>query len=232
MWRLLMHRVILTVVLLALGAGSAAAQSSRMYGAGVAGVNSGDRGPVSVGTVSTIGGLLGIRLTDAWSIELELDRGSGDSGELVFEGLLSAQGSGPGQPSPEELERNGIFGRSVWRHTTGQGHAAQVVWKTREPGRVNGAVFGGIAWRHYDSRHAVTITSVGPGVTYPAGHRATASSVTNRTRTAGGLMAGVMMPIRVAGQLTVAPELRFQTGLVGDDPYRVFHLGTRLMWGF
>jgi hypothetical protein len=224
-----MRQLTLVIAVVALGVVPAAAQSSRIYGAGVAGVHS---GALSVGTVSTIGGLAGIRMTDAWSIEFEMDKGSAGSGDLVFEGLLSAQVSGPGQPTPEELAHNGIFGRSVWRHSSGRGYSARVVWKTRKPGRVNAAVFGGVSARHYDSRHAVTITSIGPGVTYPAGRTATTSSVTSRTRTAGGLIGGIMVPIRIASGVTVAPELRFITGLIGDDPYRTVHLGTRLMWGF
>jgi hypothetical protein len=228
-----MNQLILAAALVSVGAVPAAAQSGRIYAAGVAGVNAGARGAVDVGTVSTMGGLVGLRVTGAWSIEFEMDQGWGNSSERVFEGLLSAQLSGPGQPTPQELEQYGVFGRSVWSDSTGRGYAAHVVWKTREPGRVNAAVFGGVSWRNFNSRHAVTITHVGPGVTYPPGHQATTSSVSHRPRTGGGLTGGVMVPIRVAGQLTVAPEVRYHNGIFPNGArYNVFQLGTRLMWGF
>jgi hypothetical protein len=228
-----MYQLTLVAVLAVAGVVPAAAQSGRFYAAGVAGLNGGSRGAVDVGAVSTMGGLVGLRVTEAWSLEFEMDQGWGTSSDRVFEGLLSAQLSGPGQPTPEELEHYGIFGRSVWSDSTGRGYAAHVVWKTREPGRLNAAVFGGVSWRNFDSRHAVTITRVGPGVTYPPGHQATTSSVSHRPRTGGGLTAGVMVPIRVVGQFAVAPEVRFHSGIFPNGGrYNVFQLGTRLMWGF
>ena len=72
--------------------------------------------------------------------------------------------------SREELERNGIFGRSVWSDSVATGYSAHVVWKSREPGRVNVALLGGVSWRTFDRFHSMTVTSVGPGVTYPPGH--------------------------------------------------------------
>jgi hypothetical protein len=221
-----MNRLMLAALMVAAGAGPAAAQSSRLYGGGGGGVHN---GALNVGTVSTVGGLVGVRMTNAWSVEFEMDHGSDRAKDSLFEGLLWAQGVGPETPTPEELERNGVFGRSVWRHSAGRGYSAQVVWKTRDPGRVNSAVFGGFSVRNYDSRHAVTITSLGPGVT---GFQGPTSRVTTDTRTAGGLMAGVMIPIRIASRVTVAPELRFTRGLIGDEPFNAVRLGTRLMWGF
>ena len=228
-----MYQLMLVVALVAVSVVPAAAQSGKAYAAGVVGLNAGSRDSVDVGTVSTMGGLVGLWVTDAWGLEFEMDKGRGNSSDRIFEGLLSAQLSGSGQPTPEELEHYGIFGRSVWSDSTGQGYAAHVVWKTREPGRVNAAVFGGVSWRNFNSRHVVTITRVGPGVTYPPGHQATTSSVSYRQRTGGGLTAGVMVPIRVVGQFAVAPEVRFHNGIFPNGGrYNVFQLGTRVMWGF
>lgn len=223
----------LFAVLLALQAAPAAAQSSRGYVSGQFAANSGRRGPVDVGTFPTAGGLVGLRVSEAWSIEFEMDRGFGESGERVFEGLLLSQVTGPGPYSREELERRGVFGRSAHSESVATGYSAHVVWKTREPGRVNVALLGGLSWRTFDRFHSMRITSVGPDVTYPAGHPNVRSFAETRQTTGGGLTGGVLVPIRMARGLTLAPEFRMTLGLITDEStYKVAHTGLRLMWGF
>jgi len=225
--------VILAVAMVVSAAAPAFAQSNRVYVSGDFAVNSGSRGPVDVGSFPTAGGLVGLRLTPAWSVEFELDRGFGESSERVFEGLLSSQVTGPGPYSREELERTGIFGRSVHSDTVATGYSAHAVWKSRAPGRVNVALLGGLSWRTFDRFHSMTITSVGPGVTYPAGHPALQSFAETRSLTGGGLTGGVLIPVRIAGGLTVAPEFRITLGLITDEStYKVAHTGVRVMWGF
>ncbi|HYI23851.1 MAG TPA: hypothetical protein VD767_00440 [Thermomicrobiales bacterium] len=228
-----MRQVILVLAMATIASGPAVAQSNRVYVAGVFAASSGTRGPVDVGTFPTAGGLVGLRLSGAWSVEFELDRGFGESSERTYEGLLTSQVSGPGPYSREELERNGIFGRSVWSDSVATGYSAQAVWKSREPGRVNVALLGGLSWRTFDRFHSMTITSVGPGVTYPAGHPNLRSFAETSPLTGGGLTAGVLVPIRVAAGLTVAPEFRVTLGLITDEStYKVAHTGVRVMWGF
>lgn len=226
-------RTVLILVMAAMAAVPAAAQSHRVYLSGVFAANSGGRGPVDVGTFPTAGGLVGLRLTDAWSVEFGLDLGFGESSQRIFEGLLSSQVSGPGPFSREELERNGIFGRSVWSESVATGYSAQVVWKSRAPGRVNVGLLGGLSWRTFDRFHSMTITSVGPGVTYPPAHPSLRSFAETQPLTGGGLTGGVLVPIRVTSALTVAPEFRVTFGLITDEStYRVAHTGVRVMWGF
>jgi hypothetical protein len=228
-----MGKIVLVLAMAVLASVPAAAQSNRVYVSGVFAGNSGSRGPVHVGTFPTAGGLVGLRVSGAWSVEFEIDRGFGESSERVSEGLLHSQVSGPGPYSREELERNGTFGRSVWSESVATGYSAQVVWKSREPGRVNVALLGGVSWRTFDTFHSMTVTSVGPGVTYEPGHPNLRSFAETRPLTGGGLTVGVLVPIRIAGALTVAPEFRLTCGLITDESiYRVAHTGVRVMWGF
>ena len=228
-----MGRLVLVLTMAVLASVPAAAQSNRVYVSGNFGANAGSRGPVDVGTFPTAGGLIGARLAGAWSIEFELDRGFGESSERIFEGLLSSQVSGPGPYSRDELERNGIFGRSVWSDSVATGYSAHVVWKSREPGRVNVALLGGMSWRTFERFHSVAITAVGPGVTYPEGHPNLRSFAETSDLTGGGLTGGVFVPIRVTKALTVAPEFRATFGLITDEStYKVMHTGVRVMWGF
>lgn len=228
-----MRRAVVVLVTMMLTSVPAVAQSSRVYVAGVFAGNGGSRGPVDVGTFPTSGGLVGLRLTGAWSVELEIDRGFGESSERVFEGLLSSQVSGPGPHPREELERAGIFGRSVHSESVATGYSAHVVWKSREPGRVNVALLGGLSWRTFDRFHSTTITGVGPAVTYPPGHPNLRNFAETRALTGGGVTAGVFVPIRMTSALTVAPEFRVTLGLITDEStYKVAHMGARVMWGF
>ena len=228
-----MGRAVLILAMLVAAAVPARAQSNRVYVSGVLAANAGGRGPIDVGTFPTTGGLVGLRLTGGWSLEFELDRGFGESSERVYEGLLISQVSGPGPHPREELERNGIFGRSVWSDSVANGYSAHVVWKSREPGRVNVALLGGLSWRTFEQFHSVAITAVGPGVTYPEGHPNLRSFAETRDVTGGGLTGGVFVPIRLTGALTLAPEFRVTLGLITDEStYKVMHTGLRVMWGF
>ena len=193
----------------------------------------GARGPVHVGTFPTAGGLIGLRLSGAWSIEFEIDRGFGESSERVFEGLLHSQVSGPGPYSREELERNGTFGRSVWSESVATGYSAQVVWKSREPGRVNVALLGGVSWRTFDTFHSMTVTSVGPGVTYAPGHPNTIGFADDASTDGRWPDRRRSRPDPDRRGPTVAPEFRLTCGLITDEStYRVAHTGVRVMWGF
>ena len=53
------------------------AQANRIFYLGAtAGVEVGSRDDIHVGSVSTLGGLFGVRLSPGWSVEFEIDRGS------------------------------------------------------------------------------------------------------------------------------------------------------------
>ena len=66
--------IVLCVVGTGLAAAPASAQS-RFYTGGIAAAESGPGGTMALGTFPAAGGLLGWRFTDAWSIEVHLDRG-------------------------------------------------------------------------------------------------------------------------------------------------------------
>jgi hypothetical protein len=226
----MMHRVILTVAVLAVGANSAAAQSTWIYAAAVGGADHGGPDVVQIGTTSTVGGLVGFRVSEAWSLEVELDAGSGRSSERVYDGLLSSRPPGPGPHTAEDYQHYAEFARVVTRDTAGGGYSGQLVWRSRLPGRVNVAVLGGVAGRTFTTHTSITMTSHGPGVIFPTTDRQQLDKITSRE-----IMGGVMAPIRVANRVSVAPELRYRyyAGLLNDKgAHRVVQLRARVMWGF
>lgn len=208
------------------------AQTNRsFYLGGTAGVELGSRDDIHVGGVRTAGVVLGIPIGGRWSVEFEADRGDGISDERVFEGFLFSR-----QPAPtdEERQRVGVFGRSSYMELAGGGYSAQVVWRTREPGRVNAAVFTGISWRRFLQHHERVITEVGPDADISPDDPELAPVDTLQRLTGGGYSAGVLIPIRLGGEFHLAPEARFTFGGIsgGDGFYRVFRTGVRLLWGW
>ena len=51
-----------------------------------------------------------------------------------------------------------------------------------------------------------------------------------RHRTGNGLTMGGMLIASLTEHISLAPEVRFTSGFIGDDPYRVFRAGVRLLW--
>jgi hypothetical protein len=99
---------------------------------------------------------------------------------------------------------------------------------------VNAAFSAGINWRQYTRRSVRTITEVGPEAGIPAGHPELQDSDTTERLTGGGYSAGILIPIRVAAPVHIAPEARFTFGGVSgsDGFYKVFRMGARVQWGF
>ena len=52
------------------------------------------------------------------------------------------------------------------------------------------------------------------------------------SRARGGLTGGILVPIRLTRQVSVAPEIRYTYGSFADEIYNTFRGGARLMWGF
>ena len=182
------------------------------------------------GSVPSVGGLVGIRLTEGWSIELEIERGfrqtTAGSGEAVLIAF-------PPMPNPtyDDIQRYGIRTRSDRRQTAGAGWSAHVLWRSREPGRVNVGLLAGVSSRVYTSHLTRTTTFVSPLIALPENYRLP-DEVSSRRMVAGGLTGGVVIFVRATDHLTIAPEVRVTTGLITDDPYRVFRAGIRTAWSF
>jgi hypothetical protein len=216
-------------LLLQVGVPTADAQS-RFYVAATAAADAGRRGTIPDGPVPSVGGMLGVQLTDAWSVEVEIERGfrttTAGSGESVIVAF-------PPVPNPthEEIELYGIRARSERRQTAGAGWSAHAVWRSREPGRVNIGVLAGVSSRVYTSHLVRTTTFVSPLIDLPANYRLP-DETSSRRMVAGGLTGGLLVFVRATSQLTITPEFRFTTGLITDDPYRVYRSGVRVVWRF
>ena len=125
------------VALLSLVPGTAVAQST-VYGGGTVAIDSGSR--YSYDTLPTsfpaVGGFIGFRFSDAWSMEVHGDRAFAESPER--EVVVSI------------LERYAVQDRA------GPGFAVLAVWKTRRQSRVGAAVTMGLAIRQFRTERVST----------------------------------------------------------------------------
>jgi hypothetical protein len=222
------HTACLFVVMF-LAASSAQAQP-RLYAGVSTAADAGVRGNIPGGSVPSVGALFGLRLSEAWAVEVEVERGfrttHAGSGEAVLESFPPTR-----NPTPQEIELYGIRTRDERTQTAGGGWAAHAVWRTREPGRVNVGLLGGVASRLYTARLVRTTTFVSPLITLPPGHRLP-DETSSRRMIGGGLDGGIVFLVRMTRQLTLAPEVRYTFGLITDDRYSVARAGIRALWEF
>jgi hypothetical protein len=210
--------------------GSTSLAQPRIYVAATTSADAGERGNIPGGAVPAVGGLIGFRMTDAWSIELEVERGfrttTAGSGEAVLISFPPTR-----NPTYEEIQLYGIRTRDERTQTAGAGWSAHALWRSKDPGRVNVGLLAGVSSRVYNAHLARTTTFVSPLVDLPPNYQLPDENSTRRM-VAGGYTGGVLVFVRLTRQLTVAPEFRFTKGVITDDPYAVFRSGVRAVWTF
>ena len=224
-------RTALAFVLLA-AATPAAAQtaSSRFYAAVTTALDAGQRGNVPGGAVPSAGVLFGLRLTDAWSVEGEVEHGFKTTSATDEAFWVSYPPTS--SANREEFERYGVKARFDRSQSAGPGWSAHVMWRTREQGRVNAGLFAGVSSRFYETRVVRTTTFISPLIDLPATHPSILGADETRRLNAGGLTGGLALLVRATSTLTVAPEIRLTRGFITDDPYMVVKIGVRTMWSF
>ncbi len=174
--------------------------------------------------------LFGARLTGAWSLEGEIDHGFQEdfrTSEAFWISFPPTQTT-----NRDDFERYGVKARFDRTQTAGTGWSAHVMWRTREPGRVNAGVLGGVSGRAFDSRVVRTPTFVSPLINLPPTDPVLLPEDFTRRMNAGGFTCGVIVLVRTTERLTIAPEFRFTEGFITDDRYTVVKLGVRAMWAF
>jgi hypothetical protein len=225
-----MTRTALFVLSLMLGGFSAAEAQPRLYVAATTAVDGGERGNIPGGAVPSIGGVIGMSLTDAWSVEVEIERGfmttHNGTGEAVLFSFPPSR-----SPSREEIELYGIRTRDERTQSAGGGWAAHAVWRSHDPGRVNGGLMAGVAARAYEAELVRTTTFVSPLIDLPPNFQLPDEHSTRRM-VGWGLSGGVVIPVRITTHLALEPELRVAVGLITNDRYVVVRAGLRTTWRF
>ena len=103
-------------------------------------------------------------MTDAWSLEFEINRGFRTSNRIDEAVWLSFA---PPNSTYDEIQRLGIRARFDRTQRVGPGFAAHAMWQSRKPGRLNVGLFAGISARAYDSQVVRTTLFVPPELNLP-----------------------------------------------------------------
>ena len=227
-----MRTTVVACAVLLLGADAVRAQSveKRFYVAATAAVDAGLRGNIEGGAVPSAGMLFGFRLTDAWSVEGEIEKPFRTTSNS-YEGFWVSYPP-TSHPTVEEFERYGIKARFDRSQEADVGWSAHVMWRQREPGRVNAGFFGGVSARTFMRRTVRTTTFVSPLLDLPPTHPSVLGEDSRHRITAGGLTGGIAVFVRAVDRLTIVPEFRYTQGFTSGGLYTVFRVGTRAAWSF
>jgi hypothetical protein len=225
-----MRAVIGAAVLGTMCSTTAYAQSPGLWYAGTAaGVVRVAAEEVNPGGTSSIGAVFGVRLTPAFSIEVEAARGLGDLDRDFAGRFISFAGP---SASFEERERLSVTVQRITRWRPGFSGTVVAMWRPHVTGRVGGALFAGVTGTRYDEsdRHVVLDIPVEVNRTEADIHRMLPD--TSRSIVRGGLTIGLLIPVRLTRNVTVAPDVRYLWGSIGDEIYTTVRAGARLLWGF
>jgi hypothetical protein len=218
------------VLLLPIAAAPVARAQPRVYVAATTAVDAGERGNIPGGAVPSVGAVIGVRLSDAWSVELEIERGfmttHAGSGESVLISFPPTR-----NPTREEIELYGIRTRNERTQTAGAGWAAHARWRSQDPGRVNVSLLAGLSSRAYEAELVRTTTFVSPLLDLSPSYRLP-DEHSIRRMVGWGLSGGLTIPVRITSQLALEPEVRVAAGLITNDRYMVFRAGLRTTWSF
>ena len=227
-----MRTTVAVCAVLLLGMGTARAQptTKRFSVAATTAVDAGDRGNFRGGAVPSVGLLIGFRLNGAWSLEAEIEKPFETTSNTSEAFWVSYPPSS--NASREDFERYGIKARFARSQSAEYGWSAFVMWRTREPGRVNAGIFGGVSARTFTSRTVRTTTFVSPLIDLPPTHPSVLGEDSLHRSTSGGITGGLAILVRTTDSLTLAPEFRVTKGFIRDDPYTVFRVGMRAAWSF
>jgi hypothetical protein len=183
-----------------------------------------------LGAVVPVFGLMAsARLSRTWGVEGEVTGARGDFSRS-YEGWFVS--FAPPNSTRQEIERLAPTARRTMAYRPGLGGSVAVTARAGSTGRADVVVRLGVSFRRYTETSDFTILTIPEGID-PA--RLTASFGSERTdRSRGGLLAGFEVPIRLARQVTVSPEVRYVYGgpaRIGEK-HRELSLGVRAGWRF
>ncbi len=162
-------------------------------------------------------------------VEGEITNAAGES-RRSYEGDFISY-AGPGA-TREEILQMAVIARRTTVNKAGLGIATAVAVETRQPGRVNVALRAGVSFRQYDYAEDTTVLRVPEGVAFDQAESAMPDGRGQRGR--GGLLLGASVPVRIFGDLHVAPEVRWVWGgpaRIGNN-YDEGTIGARVAWKF
>jgi len=219
---------LLAAAMLAAGVVSTEAQQVGRFYAGVnlgAHHESADR---VTGTTSAAGVTAGFRLTRAIGVEVDFSR---PHSELSIEYTgTSVSFAGPGA-SREEIERLAVVTRFINSRQVLSTVSAGVAYYIPASGRWSPRLFLGVTNHRARERTELIHLSIPEGID-PERVRRTMPEQAPFIRNLGGLTIGGSVGFAVTRHLSIAPDLRYDYGSIGDEINNVLRTSVRVLWSF
>lgn len=223
-----MRNTALVLLLIASCGGSAAAQTpqKRWYIGAASGATNVITDEVNGGAVTPLSGLVGVKLTGTFALEIDLGTALGEVSRERVGWRVSYAGP---NATRAEIEDMAVTERIRTRSRQTLNTTLMLVWREANPKRVTAALFVGPTWNRYEHVETSEILRLPPGITAEQFARTLPPSE-NRSRLLGGLTAGFSVPIAVTRDLRVAPGVSYTHGDVGDHHYHLVSAHARLLW--
>lgn len=219
---------LLTATVLAAGAISAEAQQvGRPYAGVTLGAHHESADSVT-GTTSAAGLTAGIRLTPALGVEIDFARPSAEISRAYTGTSISFAGPGA---SREEIERLAVVTRFTNARRVLSTFSAGVAYYVPATGRWSPRLFLGVTNHRARERTELLHLSIPEGID-PERVRRTMPDQPPFIRNLGALTIGGSVGFAVTRHLSIAPDLRYDYGSIGDEINNMLRTSVRVLWSF
>ncbi len=229
-----MRQVLVGMAVLAMVAAPAAAQSLS------------DPGPFSVGGVfgthaesadfvdgrtTAVGVVGGVRLTRSWGIEVEVGRPAGSFRRENEAIGIAFPPPGTTTLTPQDLERYGVLQQFTRERTIVSTLSVGAVYQPRVHPRWQPRLFMGVFNNRMRERFATEVLRL-PAEVDPERLASVGPTEERYTRNVGGISVGGGVGFAVTRRLSIAPELRYDYGSIGDEINNALRTSVRAIWSF
>jgi hypothetical protein len=183
------------------------------------------------GRTTAVGLVGGVRLTRSWGVEIEAGRPA-----AIFTNNSTAIGIafpplGTSPLTPQDLERYGVLQRFTRERTVASAVSVGAVFQPRVHPRWQPRLFMGVFNNRMRERFATEVLRL-PAEVDPARLASVGPTDQRHIRNVGGISVGGGLGFNVTRQLSIAPEVRYDYGSIGDEINNALRTSVRTTWSF
>jgi len=219
---------LLAATVIAAGAVSAEAQQAGRPYAGVTLGGHHENADRVTGTTSAVGVAAGIRLGSALGVEVDFARPSGEISRAYTGTSISFAGRGA---SREEIERLAVVTRFTNARRVLSTVSAGLAFYLPATGRWSPQLFLGVTNHRARERTELVHLSIPEGIDPERVRRAMPEQAPS-IRNLGALTLGGSIGFAATRHLSIAPDLRYDYGSIGDEINNMLRTSVRVLWSF
>lgn len=185
------------------------------------------------GTLNAVGFTGGVWLSSWLGVEVDVLRPRGLLTREYTGTSVSFAGPFPPGTSREEIERTFVVTRFINERRPATVISVGASFRPRQAvRRMTPGVFVGITNHSVRERRVLEHLSLPPGVTLEQVNRAMPEEGQGRSRQLGAITVGGSLAVAVTPHLSIAPDVRFDYGSIGDEINNMLRSSIRVLWRF